>query len=179
MQGRVAATIELLKMNNVIIIVEPPSVFVYWCDIPYSSPIHCSPVCCTLHGCQDCALLRGTRCWCNRWLELRLRQYWSCRCNKVRYELRAACGNGPLRCSNERVRRRARTTGSRRRERKEKGSMSVRINCFQWQSSTGWLPALHQTRVSLCMWMRVHPFVHPSVQKLTSKYSPIIYLCYI
>lgn len=30
------------------------------------------------------------------------------------------------------------------------------------------------TRVSLCMCMRVHPFVHPSVQdpKLTSKYSP-------
>ncbi len=60
-----------------------------------------------------------------------------------------------------------------RRERNEKGSVSVTINCFQWQSSVGRLPALHQTRVSLYMCMCVHPFVHLSIQglKLTSKHS--------
>lgn len=40
-------------------------------------------------------------------------------------------------------------------KREGKGSVSVTINCFQWQSSTGWLPALHQTHACLYACVRV------------------------
>lgn len=58
-----------------------------------------------------------------------------------------------------------------------KGSVSVTINCFQWQSSAGLLPALHQTHaclytcVCVCIWAFTIRSIHQSTAMFLSCYS--------
>lgn len=130
----------------------------------FHRPLHSS------HLCQDFVLLLETRCWCNRLLELGLSQYESCQCNRVRPTTpHTACGNGPPWRSNDRARKKRESNGEQRKRQCVCHNNLLLMTKQRWKAAS----AAPDTRVSLCMRMRVPEFAYICASKCLRSKSDI------